>query len=103
MLHNDTAGSQAGIAAARALGDLSHKVYAPVVMPQSGAKEGEVLFMDWWQDPKGLMDFFANENTHFVWCLGMRAIIHDMGSFAPAYWVFDGSTMYPTRCSSCKS
>ena len=63
VLHNDTAGSQAGIAAARALGDLSHKVYAPVVMPQSGAKEGEVLFMDWWQDPKGLMDFFANENT----------------------------------------
>ena len=50
VLHNDTAGSQAGIA-------------APVVMPQSGAKEGEVLFMDWWQDPKGLMDFFANENT----------------------------------------
>lgn len=63
VIHNDTAGSQHGIAAARALGDLSHKVYAPVVMPQSSAKDGEVLFLDWWQDPKGLMDFFANENV----------------------------------------
>ena len=63
VIHNDTAGSQGGIAAARALGDLSHKVYAPMPMPQSSAKEGEILFMDWWQDPKDLMAFFANENV----------------------------------------
>lgn len=63
VIHNDTAGSQAGVAAARSLGDLSHKVYAPLAVAQSSAKEGEVLFMDWWQDPKGLMDFFANENV----------------------------------------
>ncbi len=63
VLHNDTAGSAPGIAAARALGDLSHKVYSPAPSPQSSAKEGEVLFIDWWQDPKGLMDFFANENV----------------------------------------
>ncbi len=62
-LHNDTAGSSQGIAAARALGDLSHKVYAPMPGPNSSAKDGEVLFIDWWQDPKGLMDFFANENV----------------------------------------
>lgn len=62
-LHNDTAGSKVGIAAARALGDLSHKVFAPVPTPQTSAKEGEVLFLDWWQDPKGLMEFFANENV----------------------------------------
>lgn len=61
-LHNATAGSPAGIAAARALGDLSHKVYAPP--PDLGAdQKGQVLFIDWWQDPKGLMDFFANENV----------------------------------------
>lgn len=63
VIHNDTAGSQAGIVAARALGDLSHKVYAPFASPQSSAKDGEVLFIDWWQDAKGLMDFFANENV----------------------------------------
>lgn len=63
VIHNDTAGSQAGIAAARALGDLSHKVYAPLPSPQSSAKDGEVLFLDWWQNPRGLMDFFANEEV----------------------------------------
>jgi hypothetical protein len=63
VVHNETAGSAPGIAAARSLGDLSHKVYAPLPSPQSSAKTGEVLFVDWWQDPKGLMDFFANENV----------------------------------------
>ena len=61
-LHNATAGSPAGIAAARALGDLSHQVYAPPSDPAADQK-GQVLFIDWWQDPKGLMDFFANENV----------------------------------------
>ena len=63
VVHNETAGSGPGIAAARALGDLSHKVFAPVSGGQSSAKDGEVLFCDWWQDPKGLMDFFMNENV----------------------------------------
>ncbi len=63
VIHNDTAGSAPGIAAARALGDLSHKVYAPLEGAPGGANSGEVLFFDWWQDPKGLMDFFANENV----------------------------------------
>jgi hypothetical protein len=63
VLHNDTAGSPAGIAAARSLGDLSHKVFGPLAGPTSSAKEGEVLFCDWWQDAKGLMDFFMNENV----------------------------------------
>ncbi len=63
VIHNDTAGSQAGIVAARSLGDLSHKVFAPMKVAQSSAKDGEVLFLDWWQDPKGLMDFFANEQV----------------------------------------
>lgn len=61
-LHNSTAGSPEGIAAARALGDLSHKVYVPA--PEAGtlssAKPGEVLFIDTWVDPAGLMQFFSN-------------------------------------------
>lgn len=63
VIHNDTAGSAPGIAAARALGDLSHKVFAPVPSPNTSAKDGEVLFMDWWQDPQGLMTFFQNETV----------------------------------------
>lgn len=55
VLHNETAGSAPGIAAARALGDLSHKVYAP----HGKGKPGELLFIDVWQEPKGLFEFFA--------------------------------------------
>jgi hypothetical protein len=64
-LHNDTAGSERGIAAARALGDLSHKVYAPCLRagPLSSAREGELLFIDFWENPKGIMDFFSNSNV----------------------------------------
>jgi hypothetical protein len=61
VIHNDTAGSAPGIAAARALGDLSHKVFSPLA--GSGAQAGEVLLMDWWQHPQGLMDFFGNEHV----------------------------------------
>jgi hypothetical protein len=59
-VHNETAGSAAGIAAARALGDLSHKVYAPV--PNAGAKDGELLFFDWWKTAEGIGTFFSD--TH---------------------------------------
>jgi hypothetical protein len=64
VLHNETAGSAPGIAAARALGDLSHKVYAPSLQSkQSGAKEGELLFIDMWVDPKGIFEFFSNAHV----------------------------------------
>lgn len=62
VLHNETAGSAPGIAAARSLGDLSHKVYAPLDAAATN-QAGEVLFLDWWQDPKGIMEFFGNENV----------------------------------------
>jgi hypothetical protein len=63
-LHNETAGSERGIAAARALGDLSHKVYAPcLASKQSSAKKGELLFIDRWVDPKGIMDFFSSSHV----------------------------------------
>lgn len=59
VLHNETAGSPQGIAAARALGDLSHKVYAP----RTGAEPGELLFLDAWADPAGIGQFFANPHV----------------------------------------
>jgi hypothetical protein len=61
-IHNQTAGSPDGIAAARALGDLSHKVYAPV--PGLGAMEGELLFFDWWKTAEGIGTFFSDPRVH---------------------------------------
>lgn len=64
VLHNDTAGSPRGVAAARSLGDLSHKAFAPSLRSkQSGAVAGELLFLDVWVHPKGIMDFFSNEEV----------------------------------------
>jgi hypothetical protein len=58
-LHNETAGSQQGITAARACGDLSHKVYSPVEGAK-GAEPGEILFLDVWANPEGLGKFFSH-------------------------------------------
>jgi hypothetical protein len=58
VLHNETAGSPQGIAAARSLGDLSHMVYMPVA--DRGAAPNELLFIDFWETAKGIGDFFAN-------------------------------------------
>jgi hypothetical protein len=60
--HNETAGSPDGIAAARALGDLSHKVYAPVA--GLGAESGELLFLDWWRTAEGIGQFFSDPRVH---------------------------------------
>lgn len=64
-LHNETAGSAPGMAAAQALGDLSHKVYVPAEGADklSDAKAGEVLFMDVWKNPEGLQQFFSNKQV----------------------------------------
>lgn len=64
VLHNETAGSAPGIAAARALGDLSHQVYAPTTrFKGSDAKPGELLFIDRWDSAEGLMQFFSNAHV----------------------------------------
>jgi hypothetical protein len=55
-LHNATAGSPEGVAAARALGDLSHNVY-------SAAGDGgadEILFLDHWNSLTGFGQFFSD-------------------------------------------
>jgi len=57
-VHNDTAGAPQNIAAAQALGDLSHMVYVPTDRPATGA--GEFLIMDIWNNLEGLNQFFAN-------------------------------------------
>src|SRR5260370_21431807 len=57
-IHNETAGAPANVAAARALGDLSHMVYVPTDRPKSGA--GEFLILDLWNSMNGLNQFFAN-------------------------------------------
>ena len=64
-LHNETAGSEPGILAARALGDLSHKVYAPSIRAgkMSNAKEGELLFLDTWKNAAGIQQFFSNPHV----------------------------------------
>jgi len=55
QLHNATAGDPGNAAGARALGDLSHNVYAPL-----DGGEGELLFLDYWNSTSGLGQFFAH-------------------------------------------
>jgi len=62
VIHNQTAGSPPGIAAARSLGDLSHMVYAPLTGTPAPDSH-ELLFLDVWVHPKGIMDFFSNEQV----------------------------------------
>lgn len=57
-IHNETAGAPANVAAARAMGDLSHMVYVPTDRPTSGA--AEFLILDLWNSLNGLNQFFAN-------------------------------------------
>jgi hypothetical protein len=56
--HNQIAGSDQGVAAARSCGDLSHAVFVPVEAAKSGA--GELLILDYWNSFEGLMQFFSN-------------------------------------------
>ncbi|MBT8201812.1 MAG: hypothetical protein HKO63_09140 [Acidimicrobiia bacterium] len=62
QLHNQTAGSPEGVAAARSLGDLSHNVFTPVP-GMAGAEENELLFLDVWKDAQGIGTFFSDEQV----------------------------------------
>jgi hypothetical protein len=57
-LHNDTAGNPQGVAAAKALGDMSHMTF----MPTDAATnfKGDLLFMDIWNSLDGLNRFFSD-------------------------------------------
>ncbi len=61
QIHNQTAGAPANIAAARALGDLSHMVYTP--LQANGSSTGEFLVMDIWNSLEGLGQFFADPHV----------------------------------------
>lgn len=58
-IHNETAGAPQSVAAAKALGDLSHLVHVPLA--QSNGKSGEFLILDIWNKIDGLNQFFANK------------------------------------------
>ena len=55
-LHNATAGAPQSAAGARALGDLSHNVYAPI----GKELDGQLQFIDLWNSMSGLGTFFSN-------------------------------------------
>jgi len=59
--HNMVAGSDEGVAMARSFGDLSHAVYYPADHTSGVPKE--MLFIDYWNSPQGLMQFFSNEQV----------------------------------------
>lgn len=56
--HNMTAGNPDGVAAARALGDLSHNVYVPIGDTDGDATE--LLIMDLWNSHEGFDKFFSD-------------------------------------------
>jgi hypothetical protein len=60
--HDATAGDPEGVAAAKAMGDLSHKVFvaADEAGPLVGAKPDELLVLDVWQTPEAIQKFFAS-------------------------------------------
>ena len=57
-LHNQTAGNPGGVAAAKSLGDLSHNVFLPL-----GDGDKRLLFIDTWNSPNGLGQFFSDEQV----------------------------------------
>lgn len=73
-LHNMTAGSADGVAAAKSLGDLSHNVFVPA------AAETRLLFLDTWNSPQGLGQFFADKGTQ----QGAAALWAD---YVPTLWM----------------
>ncbi len=56
--HNMTAGNPEGVAAARALGDLSHNVYVP--LDDIDGDASEFLIMDLWNSHEGFHKFFSD-------------------------------------------
>jgi hypothetical protein len=58
-LHNATAGAPPSVAGARSLGDLSHNVYVGYGEPD----QTDLLFIDFWNSPTGLGQFFGNPDV----------------------------------------
>src|SRR5215510_9625232 len=64
-VHNMTAGNPDGVAAAKALGDVSHMVHVP--LQHNGHDKpkgaGEFLILDLWTSVDGLNTFFADKQV----------------------------------------
>ncbi len=76
-LHNQTAGAEASVAGARALGDLSHNVYVPRM-----AGSREVLFLDTWTSAEGIGSFFSD--PHVAQAAGQLFTEREATVWAPA-------------------
>lgn len=61
LLHNQTAGNPGGVAAAKALGDMSHMAYMPLGADTNFT--GELLFLDIWNSLEGMGQFFSDEQV----------------------------------------
>lgn len=59
--HNMTAGNPNGVAAARALDDLSHNVF--ITMRDTKGTAGELLILDLWNNLEGFNQFFADKQV----------------------------------------
>jgi hypothetical protein len=97
-IHNETAGSPPGVAAARALGDLSHNVYVPLGDAPDAASE--LLILDSWTSVDGLRTFFSDpqvqaggglifkDRDSAVWSLSeMRGFVHPTPKDKPDRYV----------------
>jgi hypothetical protein len=89
QVHNQTAGSPDGVAAARSLGDLSHMVYIP-----AGEGFGELFIMDLWTSPSGLNQFFSDPQVQQG--AGMMFTQRDPVLWAPAEGFFSYHIPTPT-------
>lgn len=58
LAHNRAAGSDQAVAAARSFSDLSHAVWIPA--EPAGAGAGELLIIDYWNNPDGIGRFFSD-------------------------------------------
>ena len=115
-MHNAfvTAGSQPGIDIARSLGDISHNAYIPVeeAGKLSAASPGELLFIDYWTDPNGMEQFFANpfaqeagdrlfsERVEAEWMPAPAAFTFQVPARAGAPAHFVGMMRAPVRAAS---
>jgi hypothetical protein len=61
QMHNQTAGNPDGVAAAKALGDLSHMAYMP--LDTATNFNGDLLFLDVWNSVEGLQNFFSDKQV----------------------------------------
>ncbi len=89
--HNETAGTDAGVAAARSLGDLSHKVFvaAKGAGDMAGAKPNELLILDLWNDIEGLGMFFSNPDVQKGGGRIFKSRDPGVWAHAPGFYNFD--------------